>query len=442
MAPVTRQAIRGTVFQQDFAEGRAGVQNGTYNRQVHMSNTWGDTSGILRIDCDGVSRPRFPASIVAQLRGTFTLLTNANGAPEVVSTAPFSYRVTTTATFGMTLLANIPPVGFTVAATVVPNPGYANETVLTVTSSTVGPEFRSTLDFEITSMSSTDESTTNFQMPFPDRLPLQIQPSNHPDVVTYLVNIAANGGTMRAVDVAGFNAWAESVAPIRSKILHYSPVAGNDLNAARVKFYRNSHEVSNLLTFNNVVDADYSPASGFQAGTGRHIDSGFTPSLSPMQDFTANGALSAGFGCLLVSNGTGGGSQVDMGADHTGGLLGQRRVLMQNSGGSRLIDLYTSVERLTSAGSVLGFVFGSLNGNTMTHFDDGVSIGSRARSNITGQDMRPDVPVFFGCNNAQGVAAFHSTRQLRHFTLTLGLTNDEAQLLSTAMNTLQAVLAS
>jgi hypothetical protein len=289
-------------------------------------------------------------------------------------------------------------------------------------------------------------SVTNFEavhIAYLERL-LTLAPFQllHPDAVAYGAAIADNGGTIRSQDMAAFGVFAGAIASIRSKILHYSPVAGNDLNAARVKFYRDSHEVSNLLTFNNVVAADYSPALGFQAGAGRHIDSGFTPSLSPMQDFTANAALSAGFGCLLVSSGTGVGSQVDMGADHTAGLLGQRRVLMQNSSGNRLIDLYTSVERLTSAGSVLGFVFGSLNGNTMTHFDDGVSIGSRARSNITGQDMRPDVPVFFGCNNSQGVAAFHSTRQLRHFVMTTGMTNTEVQTLSTAIATLQGVLAS
>lgn len=441
MAPVTRQAIRGTVFQQDFAEGRAGVQNGTYNRQVHMSNTWGDTSGILRIDCDGVSRPRFPASIVAQLRGTFTLLTNANGAPEVVSTAPFSYRVTMNAAFGMTLLANIPPVGFTVGSTVVGNPGYGNETVLTITSSTVGPEFRSTLDFEITSMSSTDESTTNFQMPFPDRVPrvpLPMPPPLHPDALAYMVAIAANGGTIRSQDLEAFGVFAEAVASIRSKILHYSPVAGNDLNAARVKFYRDSHEASNLLTFVNVNAGDYSPALGFQASLTRYINSGFTPNLSPMQDFTSGGTYSAGLGCWVTTAGSP--NTVYLGARDRLSPA-DRQFQLQNAGANMYAEVFDQATNARGGSSTAtGFLFGGADGNIVRLLDDGVEIDTTAKPN--GVDIRPSIPMFFGAWNDRGNPNFNADGRMRHFVLTLGLTNAEVQLLSTAINTLQAVLAS
>lgn len=276
-------------------------------------------------------------------------------------------------------------------------------------------------------------------IPLLTTLPRSAAAPLHPDAVAYAAAIAANGGTIRSQDLAAFSAFAGAIASIRSKVLHYSPVAGDNLAAARVKFYRDSHEGSNLLTFNNVVAADYSPALGFQAGAGRHIDSGFTPNLSLMSDNSSSGVYSAGAGCWISTAGSG--TVVFLGARHNSGPIGQRQIQLAPTTTGTLVDIFDVSSRIQGGvPAATGFLFGNANGNSLRLFDDGTQIGSGTKP--SGGDIRPNVPVFFGAFNNAGTAAFHADARLRHFVLTLGMTNMEAQTLSTAIATLQAVLAS
>lgn len=145
MAAVTIQADRGVSLQGQLARGRGGIQNGTFNRKVALSNTVGNANGELFIDGDGVSRLRFPPSTSLTMRGTLYTLTGTTQSAQAV----FDYTFITSASGVTVITANVAAVGFTVTKVNVPNNQGGTEDTVIVTLSAPGANIRGYLDAQI-----------------------------------------------------------------------------------------------------------------------------------------------------------------------------------------------------------------------------------------------------------------------------------------------------
>lgn len=149
MAPVTIMSNRGIALQAALASGRGGVQNGSFNRRVQLSNNFGATNGEMFIDGDsqGLSRLRFPPGSNLRAVGTFSTVSLVNGVPTQGVPAVFDHTFVTTAAGVTTITANVAAAGFTVtkASVTLPN-GLGTEDEITVTSATVNATTRSVLE--------------------------------------------------------------------------------------------------------------------------------------------------------------------------------------------------------------------------------------------------------------------------------------------------------
>lgn len=116
MPAPTLQNDRGGSLQNAFTYGRGGVQNGTFNRQVHLSTPFQSPTTELFIDGDGRSRLVFPSGTSYRGIGTVGLVVfdPNTGVTSQSGVAVFDYTFSTSATGVLTITANVPPSGFVV----------------------------------------------------------------------------------------------------------------------------------------------------------------------------------------------------------------------------------------------------------------------------------------------------------------------------------------
>lgn len=153
MSAVTIQGNRGVALQGQLTYGRGGIQNGSFNKRVHMGNALG--GGEIFIDNDGQSRLRFPPSTAMNVTGTVFTITHTNGVSAQTAQAVFDYTFTTNAAGVTTITANVAPVGFTVTKVNAPNNQGGTEDEIIITPSTVGATLRMQADLAILAQSQT-----------------------------------------------------------------------------------------------------------------------------------------------------------------------------------------------------------------------------------------------------------------------------------------------
>lgn len=152
MAAVLISSDRGISLQNQMAFGRGGVQNGSFNGRVHLSNTVGNTNGECFIDGDSVSRLRFPANTSFTLVGSFFTQSHSTGVV-IPTAAVFDYTFATNASGVTTITANTAPVGFTVGKTNTAVPGGGTEDVVNITGTAPAATTRFWVDVAIRAQS-------------------------------------------------------------------------------------------------------------------------------------------------------------------------------------------------------------------------------------------------------------------------------------------------
>jgi hypothetical protein len=258
------------------------------------------------------------------------------------------------------------------------------------------------------------------------------------DAVAWALAVQANGGTYTGATLAAVSNFCVSAkaSGYWSKLSRLNLVCGSDLTAARVPLKVGGGSATETIT--NIVGGDYTE-TGATAGI---KGDGATKSFDTGWNQVARGASSSSVGLWAYVKGTeSGGSKIIMGAANAGST--GTFALGWANGGTVEIGAVCSLNATEyvptgASASKEGFLGVSTNGSrTAQYYQNGAALGGTAVN--TGADIATATCTGLALNS-NGTLSSWSTRYLRAYAITTGMSAAEALAFNTDMQTFQTAL--
>lgn len=256
------------------------------------------------------------------------------------------------------------------------------------------------------------------------------------DAAAYFARIVTNGGTIGATAKGIANTWflAAKANGYFTKILRCGLIIGDQLIAAQTPAIVGGG--SDPDTNHNFVGigtdyAETGASAGLKCdGSTKYLDTGWNPSTQSLS------TSSAGLFSYVKGTESAGTTRTIIGiTDGTNlSLLGWMNGGSQEAG--RLADA-TGGPSPTAQASVQGFLGVTCSGSRVqTYYKDGSAVGTPTTANGTFASR----PFFVGALNSSGTAATFSTRYIRAYFVTTGLSATDAANLNTDIQAFQTSL--
>jgi hypothetical protein len=248
----------------------------------------------------------------------------------------------------------------------------------------------------------------------------------HPDTIAYQNNITANGGSISTQDLSAIDNFVKGVYlnGLRNSLIDFSPLAGNNLNAALTKLWFPSGVQATLTNF-NFIESDYSRSSGLTGnGLSKHLDTGFIPST----------LITDSVSVALYNRST-----ENSQATEVATLSANGRLVLHTrwEDGNAYFDCFDSgagrigVPNSTPLGLFLG---NRLSATNASLFVNNVLIGS---TNTMGS-MTPNTSILYYTFPVPGAFQFYSSRSIGMFSIGYGIELSKATIFNTLIQQLMA----